>query len=188
MVNQMQKHLSFFMRLSLTVLLTVILCWGIAWTPAEAGEWDLLLGFNWGDSSTLNGDLTLRRSFDPLYAGDVIEISPFVEGSGVYWHNDEDSIVGAGAAVGLTVSFWRTGAVSPFIAGSFGGFLLSDDTISSRDLGCLFQFRSKGSIGLRFGNLFRHSIQFDVAHFSNAGLSSHNAGFNTYGVAYGFRF
>ena len=55
-------------------------------------------------------------------------------------------------------------------------------------LGCLFQFRSKGSVGLRFGDMFRHSIQFDVAHFSNAGLGSHNSGFNTYGLTYGFRF
>ena len=184
----MQKWSSCVARLSLTGLLLASICWGGIWTPAQAGEWDLSLGFNRGDASTLNGDLTLRRYLEPLYAGEIMEICPLIEASGIYWHNDDDDIFGGGVAVGLLIDFWQTGAVSPFIAGSFGGFLISDKTIGNRNLGCPFQFRSKGSIGFRFGEMLRHSIQFDVAHFSNAGLSSHNSGFNTYGLAYGFRF
>ena len=42
--------------------------------------------------------------------------------------------------------------------------------------------------GIRFGESYRHDVQVDVAHFSNAGLNNHNSGFNTYGVSYGFRF
>ena len=59
---------------------------------------------------------------------------------------------------------------------------------ASHSLGCNFQFRTKGSAGIRFGESYRHDVQVDVAHFSNAGLNNHNSGFNTYGVSYGFRF
>ena len=170
------------------IILFVVTGLALALAPAQAGEWNCSLGVSWGDASTINGDLTLRRLIDPLYSGENIEIRPLVEMSGIYWHNDDDDILGGGVSAGLLISFWQTGTVSPFIAGSFGGFLISDDTIGNRDLGCLFQFRSKGSVGLRFGDMFRHSIQFDVAHFSNAGLGSHNSGFNTYGLTYGFRF
>ena len=65
---------------------------------------------------------------------------------------------------------------------------LSDNKIASHSLGCNFQFRTKGSAGIRFGESYRHDVQVDMAHFSNAGLNNHNSGFNTYGVSYGFRF
>ena len=71
---------------------------------------------------------------------------------------------------------------------ALGGLMCRGVSAASHSLGCNFQFRTKGSAGIRFGESYRHDVQVDVAHFSNAGLNNHNSGFNTYGVSYGFRF
>lgn len=186
------KHFLQVMRHDATVslrqlmIMAALLCLFCA--PSFAGEWSVALGLNGGDSDTITGDLGLRYTLDPFYGNGTLEIRPLIECAGVYWKRDHEAIWGGGIAGGAVIDFWREGSWRPYLAGTLGGFLLSDNTIASHDLGCNFQFRTKGSAGIRFGESFRHDVQIDVAHFSNAGLNSHNSGFNTYGVSYGFRF
>lgn len=170
-------------QLLLTAAVLCLFC-----IPCFAGEWSVSLGMNGGDADTITGDLSLRYTLNPFYGNDMLEIRPLIECAGVYWKRDHDAIWGGGIAGGAVVDFWREGSWRPYVSGSFGGFMLSDNKIASHSLGCNFQFRTKGSAGIRFGESYRHDVQVDVAHFSNAGLNNHNSGFNTYGVSYGFRF
>lgn len=170
-------------QLLLTAAVLCLFC-----IPCFAGEWSVSLGMNGGDADTITGDLSLRYTLNPFYGNDMLEIRPLIECAGVYWKRDHDTIWGGGIAGGAVVDFWREGSWRPYVSGSFGGFMLSDNKIASHSLGCNFQFRTKGSAGIRFGESYRHDVQVDVAHFSNAGLNNHNSGFNTYGVSYGFRF
>ena len=148
-------------QLLLTAAVLCLFC-----IPCFAGEWSVSLGMNGGDADTITGDLSLRYTLNPFYGNDMLEIRPLIECAGVYWKRDHDAIWGGGIAGGA----------------------VSDNKIASHSLGCNFQFRTKGSAGIRFGESYRHDVQVDVAHFSNAGLNNHNSGFNTYGVSYGFRF
>ena len=170
-------------QLLLTAAVLCLFC-----IPCFAGEWSVSLGMNGGDADTITGDLSLRYTLNPFYGNDMLEIRPLIECAGVYWKRDHDAIWGGGIAGGAVVDFWREGSWRPYVSGSFGGFMLSDNKIASHSLGCNFQFRTKGSAGIRFGESYRHDVQVDVAHFSNAGLNNHNSGFKTYGVSYGFRF
>ena len=170
-------------QLLLTAAVLCLFC-----IPCFAGEWSVSLGMNGGDADTITGDLSLRYTLNPFYGNDMLEIRPLIECAGVYWKRDHDAIWGGGIAGGAVVDFWREGSWRPYVSGSFGGFMLSDNKIASHSLGCNFQFRTKGSAGIRFGESYRHDVQVDVAHFSNAGLNNHNSGFNAYGVSYGFRF
>ena len=170
-------------QLLLTAAVLCLFC-----IPCFAGEWSVSLGMNGGDADTITGDLSLRYTLNPFYGNDMLEIRPLIECAGVYWKRDHDAIWGGGIAGGAVVDFWREGSWRPYVSGSFGGFMLSDNKIASHSLGCNFQFRTKGSAGIRFGESYRHDVQVDVAHFSNAGLNNHNSGLSTYGVSYGFRF
>ena len=160
-------------QLLLTAAVVCLFC-----IPCFAGEWSVSLGMNGGDADTITGDLSLRYTLNPFYGNDMLEIRPLIECAGVYWKRDHDAIWGGGIAGGAVVDFWREGSWRPYVSGSFGGFMLSDNKIASHSLGCNFQFRTKGSAGIRFGESYRHDVQVDVAHFSNAGLNNHNSGFN----------
>lgn len=182
---QVMRH-NAFVPLRRIMIMAALLC--LFCLPSFAGDWSVSFGVNGGDSDTITGDLGLRYTMNPFYENEMLEIRPIIEADGVYWKRDHDEIWGGGVAGGAVVDFWREGSWRPYLAGTFGGFLLSDNKIASHDLGCNFQFRTKGSVGVRFGESYRHDVQIDVAHFSNAGLNNHNSGFNTYGVSYGFQF
>lgn len=63
--------------------------------------------------------------------------------------------MGRRVAAGVTAEFRREGAWRPYLSGSFGTFLLSADRIGTHRLGGHFQFRSRASAGIRFGEGLR---------------------------------
>lgn len=165
------------------VLILVTAC------SASAGDWSLYAGAGGGNCKTVTGDMSLRYTFEALYGNEALEIRPLVEGSGVYWHHDaDDDEWGGGLSGGFRMVFFRDGQWMPYVSGTFGAFLISDDEFGSHNMGGGFQFRSKGALGIQFGEAYRHSVQVDAAHFSNAGIYDENSGFNTFGITYGFRF
>lgn len=156
---------------------------------AEAGDWWMFVGAGRGNCESVTGDVGVRRTFSPLYEGETWELTPLAEVSAMLWHhNSDENVWSGGVSVGLLLIVYREGAWRPYASGTVGGFLLSDDEFGTHDMGGRFQFRSKGALGIQFGESFRHSLQLEAAHISNAGIYDRNSGFNTFGVSYGFRF
>ena len=175
------------MRCCTSLMLTAFCTLGAA-SPSAAGDWSVFAGLGGGDCRSLTADFSLRHTLDPLHKNSVLELRPLLEASGTVWKKSAEHIWGAGVAAGVTAEFRREGAWRPYLSGSFGTFLLSADRMGTHRLGGHFQFRSRASAGIRFGEGLRHCIQADAAHFSNGGIYTFNSGFNTFGLSYGFRF
>lgn len=156
---------------------------------ALAGDWWLFASTGGSNCGAVTADLTVRRTFDSIYDNDTLSIFPLVELSVNYVRRSSDidfwggTLSGGGLAV-----FNREGAWRPYVSATFGGAFLSETRFYYKNFGISFQFRSKGAVGIQFGEDFRHSIQADFAHFSNGGINAHNSGINTYCISYGFRF
>lgn len=156
---------------------------------AQANDWWIFAGAGIGTEDGSVGDLTLRTTFDSFYDNDWFSVQPLAEFSLNYWHHDsDDEILGATLSGGLLLVFQREGWWRPYISGTFGGSFQGGHTIGTHDLGQSFQFRSKGALGVQFGETFRHSLQVDAAHFSHAHMNNDNDGYNMFMVSYGFRF
>ena len=170
------------------IFLVLCLCCFIP-SQAFSGEWWLFASVGTGDCKSAVIDMTLRKTFDCIYENDMFFLYPLAEVSLHYWRHSPDAddfggtLAGGGTAVFFFFCMWR-----PYLSAAFGGSFLSDTRFDDKNFGMSFQFRSKAGAGIQFGENFRHSVQFDFAHFSNAGISDHNSGINTYCVSYGFRF
>lgn len=177
-----------FLKRSAKVLPALVVALGMT-ASAEAGDWWMLFGAGLGNCESVTGDVGVRRTFSPLYEGESWELTPLAEVSAMLWHqNSEENVWSGGVSAGLMMTAHREGVWRPYVSGTVGGFLLSDDEFGTHDMGGRFQFRSKGALGVQFGEAFRHSLQLEAAHVSNAGIYDENSGFNTFGMSYGFRF
>lgn len=158
-------------------------------SQAFSGEWWLFVSGGASDRQSAAADLTLRRTFDAVYENEELSILPLVEISANYIRKNSNNDFWSGtlSGGGLAV-FNREGIWRPYASLTFGGAFFSETEFDDKNFGISFQFRSKAGLGIQFGEDFRHSLQVDIAHFSNAGLDSHNSGINTYCISYGFRF
>lgn len=174
-------------RLLLAALLCVVALNG----PALAASTTVGGNISWGQGDSTAYTLSISQMYEPWISADVCELAPLAEIGGHVWNPDEsdkDAVWGGYIAVGLRFSLITNKPIKPFIEGSFGGVVNSDDTMGTRDLGSHALFRSRGSVGVNFGEAYNHKIQGDVIHFSTAGLTNNNDGYTTYGVAYGYSF
>lgn len=83
-------------------------------------------------------------------------------------------------------TFWEPFFVEGTLALAVHDGELGNGRPDRKALGCRVLFRESASLGARF--LKRHSISLQFAHISNADLCSHNAGLDTIGIQYGYRF
>ncbi|MDR1397576.1 MAG: acyloxyacyl hydrolase [Desulfarculales bacterium] len=155
---------------------------------SRAAETSLSLSVAAGDSSSLAYDLSLQQIYDPWIANEYITLRPLLGLTAFMWHNNNDSLGGGMASVGLRMSMGSSAVFRPYLAATFGPALLSQTSFDDIDLGSALQFRSQGILGISFGPGLRHSIQASFSHYSNAGLSDENSGYNTWGLSYGFTF
>lgn len=179
-INSMKKFLKIFLCLFVFI-----------GAPSQAfcGDWWLFASAGASDCRSVTGDLTLRRTFDSLYDNEYFSILPLAEVSVNYVRkNSDNDFLGGTLSGGGLVLFNREGAWRPYLSATFGTAFFSETKFADKNFGISFQFRSKGALGIQFGEDFRHSIQIDYAHFSNAGLDNHNSGINTYCISYGFCF
>jgi len=83
-------------------------------------------------------------------------------------------------------TFWEPFFVEGTLALAVHDGKLNNQFSDRKALGCRVLFRESASLGARF--LERHSISLQFAHISNANLCGHNAGLDTFGIQYGYRF
>ncbi len=154
--------------------------------PAQA-DTSIGGGMAAGDDGSAALNLNVRQTYDPLVSTSIIEIQPFAE-LGVHYWTDDDSVWGASLAPGIKVTLFTTAPFQPYLVGSVGGAINTDDHFESRDLGSNLLFRTQGAVGVQFGEGMRHRIQGEYTNYSTWGITDHDDGYNTYGVGYGYSF
>ena len=105
-----------------------------------------------------------------------------------YWESDNAvNTHSLSASPVLTYEFGAANAaVQPFVEAGIGLAAFSRNKIEDRELGSSVNFEDRLGIGVRFYQ--RHTIGIQALHYSNAGLSSHNAGIESYNAYYRFNF
>jgi hypothetical protein len=167
--------------------------------PAAAGDGALRFGLGVGNHHSKAFDLYWQYSFDPWLDKPDYQLTPFANLGLTHWKGDSaddagvkfenDSIWGLVAALGLRYSLTCWEAVHPYLALSAGPSYISDNTFLDRDLGGgHYIFNLRASLGLSFGEEYRHRLSLDASHYSNAFTQRDNNGFNYLGASYGFSF
>ena len=174
------------MRISkILVLVGVIL---VLCTPARAETTSVGLGIGYADDDIMAYTLSLTQLYQPLVAGSIVELSPTGEVAVHLWDGEHDTSAGMSVSPGLRLTILTDKAFSPYLGVSVGAALMSESEIDNRDLGSNLLMRTKGVVGVQFGEGNRHSIQGEYSYYSNLGIVSPNDGLNTYGGSYSFAF
>lgn len=175
-----------YFRRSLIAALFFVLLFS---AQARAVETALRGSLGYGQDDSLSYSLDLEHSFEPFLQGEAYSLR-LITNLGLFaWHNSSDDLWGGVAAAGLKFNFGGSETFRPYLAGSFGPALISQTHFDNRDLGCAFQFRSKGALGVMFGNSFQHSLEFSVAHYSHTRwIDTDNDGYTAYSIAYAYTF
>ena len=165
------------------------------WVASASGAASTSVGVNVsrGQSDTMAYSLNIAQRYEPWIASDICSLAPIAELGGHAWvpdddDHDNDTVWGGYFAPGLRFTMNTDKQVRPYLEASVGGALNSDDEIDDRDLGSNLLFRTRGSVGLNFGDDYRHRIQGDYIHYSTWGITNTNDGYNTYGLSYGYSF
>lgn len=135
--------------------------------------------------------INIGQRYEPWFESGLFSFTPFAELGGHVWvpdDSDSDTVWGAFLAPGLRLTLFTDSPIQPYLEGSIGGTINSKKKMDDRKLGSHALFRSRGSVGVSFGDNYRHRVQGDYIHYSTWGLTDDNAGYNTYGVSYGFSF
>lgn len=174
-----------------TLLLAALFCAVILNSPAMAASTTVGGSIARGQNDSMAYTLSISQMYEPWINNDVCELAPLAEIGGHAWNPDDsdaDTVWGGYLALGLRFSLFTNKPIRPFLEGSVGGAVNSDDNMDNRELGSHALFRSRGSVGVNFGDTYNHKLQGDVVHFSTAGLTSKNQGYTTYGISYGYSF
>jgi hypothetical protein len=144
-----------------------------------------------GQSSSMAYSLNVTQRFDPWIASEAFELAPLAELGGHAWRDNKDhvdTVWGGHLAPGLRFTLNTGKIVRPDLEASLGAAVNSEDHMDDRDFGSYVLLRTRGSVGLDFGDDYRHRLQGDYVHHSTAGLTRNDDGYNTYGLSYGYSF
>jgi len=177
------KHICLKISIVIAVFVCTVLYPGK--TIADSG---VSIGISHGDENSQAYDIAFQKVLTPISSSEYFDIGPLV-GAGIsLWEHPDKALWGGNVNVGIMGVFSGGDAWRPFIAGTLGLAVLSSDEFNDLDLGCRVQFRSRGSLGVKFGEGLRHVLQCDVTHYSNGGMAGENDGYSTMGLSYGFTF
>ena len=170
------------------LLSAVLFCLLTFSATAHASNTSVTGNIGFGDDSTKTYTLSIHQQYEPWFSNSLGELKPTAELGGTYWDNTDGSLFGAYLTPGVVFTMFTNSSIQPYLAGSVGGILLTEDHIDDRELGSNALFRTKGAVGVQFGDGMQHRIQGDYTHHSTWGLSDKDDGFSTYGVSYGYSF
>lgn len=159
--------------------------------PALAAHTSVGVNASRGQSDSMAYSLNISQSYEPWIAAELCQLAPMAELGGHAWvpdDSDDDTVWGGYLGVGLRFTLFTNNIIRPFLEGTVGGAVNNDDELGSRDFGSHVLFRTRGSVGVNFGNGYQHTVRGDVTHHSTGGLTSTDDGYTNYGVSYGYSF
>ncbi|MDL2317300.1 acyloxyacyl hydrolase, partial [Desulfovibrio sp. OttesenSCG-928-A18] len=140
---------------------------------ALAASTSVGVGVSRGNSDSMSYSLNITQRYDHWVDNEIFQLGPTAELGAHAWVDDNsDTVWGAYLAPGLQLNLFTSSAIRPFIAGSVGVAVNSEDKLDERDLGSHVLLRSKGSVGVSFGEGYRHRIQGEFINYSTWGISN----------------
>ena len=179
------------MRQATFLFLSVLLVTLCMTATAIAASTTAGFGISRGQNDSMAYSLNIKQRYDPWMASDIFELAPLAELGGHAWvskHSGTDTVWGGFLAPGLRFTLHTDKNLQPYLETTVGGALNNSSRFDDRQLGSQVLLRTRGSVGLGFGEGARHRIQGDYINYSTGGLTKRNDGYNTYGVSYGFSF
>lgn len=171
--------------LCMTFLCAALLCA----TAASAASTSAGINVSRGQDDSMAYSLNILQKYTPWVDNENIEISPLAEMGAHLWVPEHgDNVFGGYLAPGVRLALHTSAPLQPYLEGSVGGAINTEDEIEDRELGSNVLFRTRGSVGVSFGDSLRHRVQGDYVHYSTWGLTNKNDGYDTYGVSYGYSF
>ena len=156
---------------------------------AQAASTSVGVGVARGSSDSTAFSVNLMQKYDSWLDSSLYSLTPLAELGGHVWIPDHgDNVWGVYLAPGLNFSLFTNADIRPYLEGSIGGALNTKKKLDNRRLGSNLLFRSRGSVGVSFGDAYRHRVQGDYINHSTWGLTDNNSGYNTYGISYGYSF
>ena len=154
---------------------------------AHATDISLALGHSADNTVTYRTALQFpwqQRWFD----SDMGRLSGYWVAGYTYW--DSEDAVNTHSFSASPVLTWEFGGansmVQPFIDAGIGLAVFSRNKVEDRNLGSSVNFEDRLGFGIRINQ--RHTIGAQALHYSNAGISSNNAGIESYNIYYRFSF
>lgn len=156
--------------------------------PAIGAHTAVEMSIAHGQSSSVAYNLGIKQTYEPWISSSLLELTPTAYLGGHVWDRSSDTTWGATVAPGLVLNLFTTSDFTPYLAGSVGGTVISDDDFGPRDFGSHVLFMTKGAAGVQFGEGRRHRVQGEYTNYSTWGLTSKDDGYSTVGVSYGYSF
>jgi len=144
-----------------------------------------------GESDSMAYSLDVTQSYEPWISNEICQLAPLAELGGHAWtpdDSDDDTVWGAHLGVGVRFTLFTNKILRPFLEGTVGGAVNSEDNMGPRDLGSNVLFRTRGAVGLNFGESYQHTVRGDVVHHTTWGLTNTDDGYTNYGLSYGYSF
>lgn len=175
-------------KIKILIAAAMLLWMSASAVHAESTSVGLNISRGSGDSTAFS--LNLMQKYDSWLDSSLFSLTPLAEIGGHVWipDDDGDNVWGLYVAPGLRFTLFTNTNFRPYLEGSVGGSLNTKKKIDDRKLGSNLLFRTRGSVGITFGETFRHRIQGDYIHYSTWGITDNDAGYNTYGISYGYSF
>ena len=148
---------------------------------AQAAGLEFAVGHT--SDSTMTYRLGLQSDWDKSWwQSDVGRLTGYWSGAYTFWDGDERASVSSLSFSPVFVYEFAGESVKPYIEAGIGVALFSRTKVEDNNIGGAFQFEDRLGFGLRFAG--GHQVGIRATHYSNAGISSHNDGIESYSLNY----
>ncbi|PWK30561.1 lipid A 3-O-deacylase [Pseudomonas sp. OV226] len=153
---------------------------GQSFTAQAAG---VEFGVGQTSDSTMTYRLGMQFDWDQSWLqSDVGRVTGYWSGAYTYWEGDKLSSNNSLSFSPVFVYEFAGQSVKPYVEAGIGVAVFSHIRVEDNNLGSAFQFEDRLGFGLRFTG--GHEVGVRATHYSNAGLSNHNDGVESYSLHY----
>lgn len=144
-------------------------------------------GLEFGLGSTSDSTLTYRLGLTSQwdkswFETDVGRLTGYWNGAYTYWAGDQRAGASSLSFAPVFVYEFAGQSVKPYLEAGIGVAAFSRTRLEDNNIGQAFQFEDRLGFGLRFAG--GHEVGIRAIHYSNAGISSHNDGVESYSLHY----
>ncbi|MBK5356472.1 acyloxyacyl hydrolase [Pseudomonas sp. TH41] len=133
--------------------------------------------------STMTYRLGMQFDWDQSWLqSDVGRVTGYWSGAYTYWEGDKTSSNHSLSFSPVFVYEFAGQNIKPYLEAGIGVAVFAHSEVENNNLGGAFQFEDRFGFGLRFAG--GHEVGIRATHYSNASMSIHNDGVESYALHY----